>query len=66
MNRKIKSMMVEKGVKQVDIARALGITRGTVSGAISGYHRSDPVMNKLAELLKTDIDKLDRLWSKAA
>lgn len=66
MNRKIKAMLIAKGIKQADIAREMGVTRGTVSGAIGGHHQSKAVMQKVAELLKTDVEKIERLWSKAA
>ena len=66
MNRKIKAMLIAQGIKQADIARELGVTGGTVSGAIGGHHRSEAVIKKVAELLKTDVEKIERLWKKAA
>jgi transcriptional regulator with XRE-family HTH domain len=66
MNRKLKAMLIEKGIKQIDIAREMGVTKGTISGAIGGHHNSRAVKMKVAELLKVDIEKIERLWSKAA
>ena len=63
MNRKVKSLLIKNGIKQADIAKELGITRGTVSGAIGGHHESKAIKQKVADLLKLDYEKL---WGKAA
>jgi transcriptional regulator with XRE-family HTH domain len=64
MNRKIKAMMIDKGVKQVDIAKQLDITKGTVSGAIGGFHKSEAVMLRLAELLGVSYQKLESMYKR--
>ncbi len=63
MNRKVKSLLIKNGIKQADIARELGFTRGTVSGAINGHHQSHTVKQKVADMLQIDYEKL---WGKAA
>lgn len=63
MNRKVKALLIKKGIKQKQIADALGITPGTVSGAIGGHYESRPVKEKVAQLLQMDYEKL---WGKAA
>lgn len=63
MNRKIKALLIRNGIKQKDIAEALGIKLGSVSGAINGHFESRPVKRKVAELLRMDYEKL---WGKAA
>lgn len=63
MNRKIKSLLVKHGIKQKDIAAELGLTIGTVSGAINGHFESRRVKQHVADLLQKDYDKL---WGKAA
>jgi len=57
---KIKAMMVERGVKQVDIARELGIAPSSVGGAIKGYrqHRSRRVHEAVARRVGKPIEKL--------
>jgi len=66
MNRKIKSLLIKNGIKQADIAKKLGYSRGTVSGAINGHHQSRPVKQAVADMLKMDYDKLCKIWGKAA
>lgn len=63
MNRKIKSLLVKHGIKQKDIAAELGLTIGTVSGAINGHFKSRRIQQKVAELLSMDYEKL---WGRAA
>lgn len=63
MNRKVKSLLIENGIKQADIAKELGVTRGTVSAAITGYHQSRRVKQAVADALNIDYEKL---WGKAA
>lgn len=63
MNRKVKALLVRRGIKQTDIARTLGLTPGTVSGTINGLRESRRVKEYIAQLLKQDFNKL---WSNAA
>lgn len=64
MNRKIKSMLIAKGIKQADIARKLGVSRGTVSGAIGGHHESNAVKQAVAQLLGIPYQKLADMWTR--
>lgn len=66
MNRKIKAMLIAKGIKQADIASQLGVTRGTVSGAIGGHHESEAIKQKVAELLGIPYPKLERMWTRTS
>ncbi len=66
MNRKLKALLVEKGIKQTDIAKALGISVSAVCMALGGRCESRPVKLKTAELLQIDIQKLERFWRRAA
>ncbi|MBN2429286.1 MAG: hypothetical protein JXK94_13200 [Deltaproteobacteria bacterium] len=61
--RRIKSRLVAMGVKQVDIARDLRVTRGHVSAVICGAYASPRVETRIAELLGEDPGKL---WGKKA
>jgi len=63
MSRKIKSMLIRKGIKQTDIAKALGVSKITVSVVINGYGHSRRIKLKVAEMLNVDYEKL---WGKAA
>lgn len=65
MNRKIKALLIAKGIKQADIARQLGVTGGTVSGAIGGHHESETVKQKVAELLGIPYPKLESMWTRS-
>lgn len=57
---KIKAMLVERGIKQTDIAKELGIARSSVAGAISGYrqHKSRRVHEAVAKRVGKPIEKL--------
>lgn len=63
MSRKVKALLIRQGIKQTDIAKALGITRGTVSATINGHRESHNVKRYIAQLLNKDYV---RLWGKAA
>lgn len=62
MNRKLKSLLIEKGVKQATIARIAGVTRSTVSGVLGGHAQSKRVKAVAAELLDISVDMLENLW----
>jgi transcriptional regulator with XRE-family HTH domain len=63
MNLKVKALLIKNGIKQADIAKQLGTTRGTISAAINGHHQSRRVKQAVADALKVDYEKL---WGKAA
>lgn len=46
---KVKMWLVGKGMKQREIARALGVSESFVSKAIGGLKRSEKVVGYLAE-----------------
>lgn len=62
-SNKIKAMLVERGITQQSIADDLGISLCAVSGAINGHFSSRRTIEYVAQLLKTDANKL---LSKAA
>lgn len=57
---KIKALLVEHKVKQKEIARELGVTRGAVSAAISGNpkYRSRRVHEAVARCIGRSIEEL--------
>jgi predicted transcriptional regulator len=55
---KIKAQLIAKGIKQVDIARTLGISKGVVSQVISGTRQSYRVQEYIARLLHVPFESL--------
>lgn len=49
---KIKSLLIEKGIKQSDIADEFGVTRGSVSGVINGHSNSKRIKRHIAQQLQ--------------
>lgn len=62
MNRKIKSMLVERGIQITKIAERAGLAVPTVSGALNGHWTSKPVKEAIARELHMPLTKLERLW----
>lgn len=58
MNRKIKSLMALKGIKGVDIAARLGVSRVTVSIVITGKGKSKRIQQAIADILGVSYGKL--------
>ncbi len=58
MNRKIKALMVLKGVTGVDIARKLGISRVTVAVVLNGHGKSRRVQKAIADALERPVSEL--------
>lgn len=48
---KIKSLLIEKDIKQATIAAELGVTRGAVSGVINGHSVSKRIRKCIAKYL---------------
>jgi DNA-binding XRE family transcriptional regulator len=59
--QKIKALMMERGIKQKDIAEELGVTRACVSVVINGYENSRRVKKAIASALRVPFDDL---WNK--
>jgi len=59
VNNKVKSLMVLKGVKQVDICRKLHVTPQTVSLIVSGKKKSARIRAAIAKALGV---KVEDLW----
>lgn len=56
---RIKNARKRKGLRQIDVARALGTTQATVCRWERGTYRPDwPMRAPLAELLELDADEL--------
>lgn len=54
----IKSLLVLNGIKQSEIAKQLGMKRGSVSGAINGLRKSRRVQQAVADALGKDYKTL--------
>jgi len=63
MNRKVKALLVERGIKQKDIADELGVLLSTVSGVLNGHHSSARIKQYITRRLG---EPCERLWDKAA
>jgi transcriptional regulator with XRE-family HTH domain len=66
MNRKVRALMVEKGIKQKEIADELGVQAPAISGALNGHWESQRVRKAIATRLGITMKQLDRIWSTAA
>ena len=66
MNRKVRALMVEKGIKQIEIAKELGVGAPAISGALNGHWESERVRKAIAARLGMSMKQLDRIWSTAA
>lgn len=64
MNRKIKALLVERGIKIGDLAERAGLAISTVSGALNGHWRSRPVQEAIARELQMPLKKLERMWER--
>lgn len=62
MNRKIKSMLVARGIQISQVAARAGLAVPTVSGALNGHWTSKPVKEAIARELHMPLAKLERLW----
>jgi predicted transcriptional regulator len=58
--------MVEKGIKNKDIAEELEIGPPSVSGAINGHWESQRVRKALAGRLGISMKQLNKIWSNIA
>ncbi|MDQ7799526.1 MAG: helix-turn-helix domain-containing protein [Candidatus Edwardsbacteria bacterium] len=56
--RKIKSMMVLKGIKNTDVAARAGVADVTVSVVLTGRRRSKNIETAIADLLGCTRDQL--------
>lgn len=62
MCRKVKVLMLLKGISQTDIANQIGVKRCTVSGAVNGLRKSRRVQRAIATALGEDYESL---WGEA-
>ena len=56
--RKIKAMMIERGIKQKDIAHALGVTPACISIVLNGHQNSKRVKTAIADALLVRVEDL--------
>ncbi len=61
MEKKIKLFMLQKGIRQVDIAKELGVSRVAVCRVIKGLSKSRRIRQRIADVLDM---KVDELWLK--
>lgn len=58
MNREVKSLMVLRGVKQIDICRKLEVTPGAISMVVSGKRGSPRLRQAIASALGKRVEDL--------
>lgn len=61
--QKIKAMLVERGIRQVDIARELGLKKETVNTVLNNHGTSRRVKEHIAKRLGRPVEYL---WPKQA
>lgn len=61
--RKIKAMLMERGIKQKDIADNLGLKRSTISGVLNGLRTSKRIKQAVSEILHLPYEQL---WGEKA
>lgn len=61
--RKIRALMVEKDVSQIEIAIALEVSPVTVNGVIHGRWSSRRIANELASKLGVPVEKLFKQYA---
>ena len=66
MNRKVKSLMVLEGIRNIDIAKKAGVTNTWVSLIICGHRRSERVQRIIAKTLGERYEDLSPEGNKAA
>jgi len=60
---KIRALLIENKVKQVDIARELGLSSGSINRVISGHYTSRRVQEAVSKAVHVPFEKM---WGKAA
>jgi lambda repressor-like predicted transcriptional regulator len=58
MNRKIRAMMVEKGITNVSIAKQLNVKPSTIAVVANGHGKSERIQKALADALGVTIEEL--------
>lgn len=58
MIRNIKALLIEAGIKQVDLARQLGVDPSAVSAIVSGRKRSRRIRLAIARVLQCRVQDL--------
>lgn len=58
MNRKVKALMVLKGVKNLDIAREMHVSKTWVSLVLCGHKRSDRIRKAIADAVGMDVEEV--------
>lgn len=60
---KIRALLIENKVKQIDIARELDLCPGSINRVISGHYSSRRVQEAVAKAARVPFEKM---WGKAA
>jgi transcriptional regulator with XRE-family HTH domain len=60
---KIRALLIEHKVKQIDIARELDLSSGSINRVISGHYTSKRVQEAVAKAARVPFEKM---WGKTA
>lgn len=59
MNEKIKKLLDEKCITQVELAQAVGVSQAFISGIVKGYKLpSVPLLKRIADYLQVTVDEI--------
>lgn len=59
MNEKIRKLLDEKSITQVELAQAVGVSQAFISGIVKGYKMpSVPLLKRIADYLKVSVDEI--------
>lgn len=61
MNLEVKVQMIKKKIKQIDIAKKLGVKPCTVAGVVNGHRESRRIKQAIADAVGITFEKL---WGK--
>jgi DNA-binding XRE family transcriptional regulator len=64
--RKIRAMLVERGITNADIARDMGVTRNAIYGVIAGRWSSRAVATEIARRINLPLEKVFPKYKDAA
>lgn len=58
---KVKALLVEKGIRQIEIAKALSVKSASVNGVVNGRDRSKRIEKYIADRLGLSPERVRRL-----
>lgn len=50
--KKIRKLLIDRDIKQIDLAKRIGVSKATISLTIKGERRKPAIQKKIAKILK--------------